>query len=183
VKLLVSASALALTGACTTLPPSMEVGAGGIQKITWSKGAETEAFRDPSGVCHTFARDTRAALQTLGNQVKACFEGALPEKAATSIPGKAVNVAWNRVPRERVAGVFAQATGQGTVAGRGGRWRSADRLFAIRGFFIYDADTCHVVVPDQPDYVGTLGHEFKHCVDGFFHDGHGDWLAHGDSGD
>jgi len=71
--------------------------------------------------------------------------------------------------------VFAEATGQGTINGKGGGWGSAHRLMSVRGFFKYHGNTCHVVVPDEPGYVGTLGHEFKHCVDGYFHDNSSEW--------
>lgn len=153
----------------------MEVSRGDVHKIAWTKGAEGKAFRDEHGICHTFSRDTKASLQDLGEQVKACFNGSLPEKLVKAPPVKSVKTAWNKVPRAQMATIYAQATNQGTIKGKGGGWMRTDRLFAIRGFFMYHADTCHVVVPDQPDYVSTLGHEFKHCVDGYFHDNQGEW--------
>jgi hypothetical protein len=173
--LILTAVLVACSAGCSTLPQSMSVNQGEVKKIAWTKGTEAEAFRDQNGVCHTFSRDLKASLQALGNQVKACFSGALPEKLTNATQVKSVNVVWNKVPRANVAGVYAEATGLGTVKGKGGGWTSADRLFAVRGFFMYDGSTCHVVVPDQSDYVSTLGHEFKHCVDGYFHDNQGGW--------
>jgi hypothetical protein len=153
----------------------MEAGRDDVKKIAWTKGSDAKAFRDEHGVCHMFSHDTRASLHELGEQVKACFNGSLQQKLLDRPQVKSVTTAWNRVPRAQMAGVYAQATGQGKIKGKGGGWKSADRLFAVRGFFMYRADTCHVVVPDQPDYISTLGHEFKHCVDGYFHDHHGEW--------
>jgi hypothetical protein len=164
---------------CSTLPQSMHANENDTQRIVWAKGSDAQAFRDQHGVCHMFARDTKAAFQVLGEQVKACFNGSLPEKSESMpLPARSVKVAWNKVSRAQMPGVYADATGQGTVKGKGGGWRSADRLFAVRGFFMQAGDTCHVVVPDQADYVSTLGHEFKHCVDGYFHDNLGQWHEH-----
>ena len=175
IKLMLIAAVIALAQGCSTLPRALEANAGDVQKIIWTKAAEASAFRDQNGVCHTFARDSKAALHDLGQQVKACFNGTLPEKLVTATEAKSVKVVWNKVPRAQMAGVYAEATGQGSIKGKGGGWKSAHRLFAVRGFFIYNADTCHVVVSDQPEYIGTLGHEFKHCVDGYFHDNMGEW--------
>ena len=153
----------------------MQVNASDVQQITWTKGSEVAAFRDQNGVCHTYSKDTRAGLPKLGEQVKACFSGSLPQKSVVATGAKSVSVAWNKVPRAEMAGVYSEVTGQGTIKGKRAGWRSADRLFAVRGFFKYHDNTCHVVVPDQPDYIGTLGHEFKHCIDGYFHDNAGEW--------
>lgn len=175
IKLMLIAAVVALAQGCTTLPRALEAGSGDVQKIVWTKSADAPAFRDQNGVCHTFARDSKAALTTLGDQVRACFDGTLPAKTVTQYDAKSVKVVWNKVPRAQMAGVYAEATGQGSIKGKGGGWKSADRLFAVRGFFIYNADTCHVVVADSAEYTGTLGHEFKHCVDGYFHNNMGEW--------
>jgi hypothetical protein len=175
IKLMLVTAVVALAQGCSTLPPALEANAGDVQKITWTKGSEADAFRDQLGVCHTFARDTKAALRGLGEQLKACFNGTLPEKLVHATEAKTVKVVWNKVPRAQMAGVYAEATGQGSIKGKGGGWKSADRLFAVRGFFINQGDQCHVVVADQPEYTSTLGHEFKHCTDGYFHDNLGEW--------
>jgi hypothetical protein len=177
IKLILIAAVVALAQGCSTLPHALEAGAGAgnVQKIVWTKAADASAFRDQNGVCHTFARDNKTALKDLGDQVRACFDGTLPQKPVTVSDAKSVKVVWNKVPRAQMAGVYAEATGQGSIKGKGGGWKSADRLFAVRGFFVYNADTCHVVVADQPEYTGTLGHEFKHCIDGYFHNNKGEW--------
>lgn len=175
IKLMLAAAVVALAQGCSTLPRALEAGSGNVQKIAWTKGADASAFRDQNGVCHTFARDAKVALKDLGDQVRACFDGTLPEKVVSAPSVKPVKVVWNKVPRAQMAGVYAEATGQGSIKGKGGGWKSADRLFAVRGFFMYVADTCHVVVDDKAEYTGTLGHEFKHCVDGYFHNHMGEW--------
>ena len=174
-KLSMLAAVIACASGCSSLPKSMEVSDSGVQKITWTKGSEATAFRDQNGVCHTYSIDVKATLEKLGEQVKACFNGSLPMKPAAITGVSSVNVAWNKVPRARIAGVYAEATGQGTIKGKGGGWGSAHKLFYVRGFFQYHGNTCHVVVPDGDDYVETLGHEFKHCIDGYFHDNGGEW--------
>jgi hypothetical protein len=175
IKLMLVAAIVALAQGCTTIPRALEADAGNVQRIVWTKSTDASAFRDQNGVCHTFARDTKIALQRLGDQVRACFDRTLPQKPVSASDEKSVKVVWNKVPRAQMAGVYAEATGRGAFKGKGGGWKSADRLFAVRGFFIYNGDTCHVVVADQAEYTGTLGHEFKHCVDGYFHDNVGEW--------
>ena len=80
IKLMLIAAVVALAQGCSTLPRALEANANDVQKIVWNKAADASAFRDQNGVCHTFARDTKAALHDLGQQVKACFNGTLPEK-------------------------------------------------------------------------------------------------------
>ena len=119
-------------------------------------------------------------MRALGAQVKACFEGSLPQMLAEKPDAKSVKVVWNKIPRDRIDALYIETQVQSAFLATSGRRKVAAPLLAVRGFFTYVADTCHVVVPDQSDYTGTLGHEFKHCVDGLFHNEHGEWLQ-GDS--
>ena len=73
---------LACAQMCVASPPAPN--GADVRKIAWNKGAAGMAFRDEHGVCHAFAHDTRAGLQMLGDQVKACFERSLPERTRPS---------------------------------------------------------------------------------------------------
>ena len=144
-----------------------------VQRITWTRGVELPAFRDQNGICHTFSRDNETAMHTLGQQVKACFDGTLPvvpTKASVPAP---VRVAWQKVPTAQIDDLFAAQAAQSVLhaAGR----RKAASVFAVHGFYVYRGDTCHVVVSEHAEHVRTLGHEFKHCIDGEFHDERGLW--------
>jgi hypothetical protein len=123
-----------------------------------------------------FSRDTKAALNGLGEQVKACFDGSLPHALTDKAEAKSVKVAWNKAPRDRLNDLYAQTMLHSAIIATSARRKSPAPQSAVRGFYTQVADTCHVTVPDQPGYEGTLGHEFKHCVDGLFHDEHGVWL-------
>jgi hypothetical protein len=169
------AALLACAQVCAAFPRAESEGRD-VHKIAWNKHVEGEAFRDEHGVCHAFARDTRAGLQTLGDQVKACFERALPERRVETPEAKSVKVAWNRAAPGRLDQLYAEsAERKNALYMTSARRRTAPPLLSVRGFFTQAGDTCHVVVPDLPDYVRTLGHESKHCVDGLFHDHHGEW--------
>ena len=109
--LMAVAALIACSAGCSTLPQSMAVNQSEVKKLTWTKGTDTDAFRDQNGICHTFSHDVKASLQALGTQVKACFNGSLPEKL-TNAQAKTFDVAWNKVPRAHVASVYAEATGR-----------------------------------------------------------------------
>jgi len=68
---------------------------------------------------------------------------------------------WNKVPRDRLNALYADTLSQNAILVTSARRKTAAPLMSVRGFFTYDADTCLVVVPDQPDYAGTLGHEVQ----------------------
>jgi hypothetical protein len=167
---------LACAQTCVASPPAPS--GADIQRIAWNRNTAGVAFRDEHGVCHAFARDTRAGLRALGDQVKACFERSLPERRVEKPEASSVKVVWNRASPDRVNDLYAQsAERKNALHMTSARRRIATPLMSVRGFFTQAGDTCQVVVPDLPDYVGTLGHEFKHCVDGLFHDQHGEWIV------
>jgi hypothetical protein len=76
------------------------------------------------------------------------------------------------VTAARIDELFAERTGQSVLHAAGRRKAS---VFAVRGFYVYRGDTCHVVVADHNDFLSTVGHEFKHCLDGEYHDERGLW--------
>jgi hypothetical protein len=162
---------LAVQG-CATLPHGVAP-AGEARQITWTRGVESAPFEDQNGVCHTFSRDTPAALQALGSQVKACFERALPVMATASARERGVKVMWQRVAVARIDALFAESASQSVLHAAGGR--KAATPFAVRGFYVQRDDACVVVVSDHAGYLVTLGHEFKHCIDGEYHDERGVW--------
>ena len=177
IELLAFAAAIACTQGCSAVPHAAEPESRDVQKIAWTKGHDAAAFRDQHGVCHMFSRDTKAALAGLGEQVKACFEGSLPQVRVDKPEAKSVKVAWNKMPGDRINHAYAQTMAESAlIMATSARRRSAAPQASVRGFFTHIAGVCHVVVPDQPGYAGTLGHEFKHCVDGLFHDEQGRWL-------
>ena len=167
------ATAVACAAGCGTLPAANALDSANVRKITWTRDFEGAAFRDQFGVCHTFSRDNEAALRALGSQVEACFEGSLPEVVVNAPALRSTRVLWTKAPAARVNDLYAEQAAQ-SVAALGARRKPAI-LFAVRGFYTFDSDTCHVIVSDHPDYARTLGHEFKHCVDGHFHDERGRW--------
>jgi hypothetical protein len=160
---------------CAATPPAVPAD-GGAQRIVWTRGIELPAFRDQDGTCHTFSRDSESAMHTLGRQVKACFEGSLPVvPTKASVIGQ-VKVAWQKVPAARIDELFNAEAAQSALHAAGRR-RTAS-VFSVRGFYTYRGDTCHVVVSDHVESIRTLGHEFKHCVDGDYHDERGIWKSH-----
>ena len=163
---------LAVLHGCAAAPRATEAVASDVREIKWTKGIDAEPFRDEHGVCHTFSHDHRGALSTLGAQVKACFERTLPIVAVGSSAVRGVKVTWQKVAGSRIDELFA-ASAQPAVFNAARRTRPA--MFAVRGFYEYRGDTCNVVVSDHDDHASTLGHEFKHCVDGEFHDERGVW--------
>ena len=40
----------------------------------------------------------------------------------------------------------------------------------LRGFYRMEKNVCHIYTSDTPEDLIVLGHEFKHCVDGKWHD-------------
>ena len=157
---------------CATAPSA--VGSGSeMQSITWTRGSELAAFRDPNGTCHTFSRDSEAAMHALGAQVKACFEGTLPVMPGNAAGGQRVKVVWQKVPSARIDDLFAADAARSAL--QAASRRKTASMFGVHGFYVYRGDTCHVVVSDHLEHVRTLGHEFKHCVDGEFHDERGVW--------
>jgi hypothetical protein len=159
---------------CASAPHGVAA-AGGMQHITWTRGLESEAFQDQHGVCHTFSRDSELAMRGLGSQVQACFERSLPVVTTNAPAPRGVKVAWEKVPAGEIDALFAE-TAQPSVLHAAGRTK-ASAMFAVRGFYVQRGDTCHVLVSDHADYLSTLGHEFKHCVDGDFHDARGVWRS------
>lgn len=159
---------------CATTPPAVRADAEA-QRITWTRGIELPAFRDQNGICHTFSRDNETAMHTLGQQVKACFEGALPVVPTRASVSGDVKVAWQKVSAERIDDLFSAQAAQ-SVLHAAGRRKTAS-VFSVHGFYAYRGDTCHVVVSDHAEHVRTLGHEFKHCLDGEFHDERGLWRS------
>src|SRR5688500_12656316 len=96
------AALLACAHASPASPPAADAYGRDVFKIAWNKNIVGEAFRDEHGVCHAFAHDTRAGLQALGEQVKACFERSLPEVRVEKLEAKSVKVAWNRAAPGRL---------------------------------------------------------------------------------
>jgi hypothetical protein len=158
---------------CAAAPRAREAaGTLDVERIMWTRGSEASAFRDQFGVCHVFSEDRQAALRTVGTQVKACFERSLPLVAVDAPAERIVKMTWQRVPASRIDELFAQTADTGFL--HAARRRKA-ALFSVNGFYEYHGDTCYVVVADHQEYLLTLGHEFKHCVDGDFHDDRGVW--------
>lgn len=142
-----------------------------VRVIAWTRGVEAPAFRDPGGVCRVFTHDTPEAMRALGAQVKACFDGTLPENDARAA-ASAVLVAWHRPSVMRVNELFVQTAAQTLQASASG---AGPLLRMVSGFYLQRGGRCHVVVSDRREYLPTLGHEFKHCIDGDFHDAQGRW--------
>ena len=157
---------------CATAPSAVHADAQ-VESITWTRGVDLPAFRDQVGTCHTFSRDSEAAMRDLGVQVKACFEGTLPVVPTRAAGAQRVKVVWQKVTSARIDDMFNAEAAQSVLhaAGR----RKAASVFSVHGFYVYRGDTCHVVVADHLEHARTLGHEFKHCVDGEFHDERGVW--------
>jgi hypothetical protein len=160
---------------CAATPLSHDSVALDARMVSWTRGADAQPFLDQHGVCHAFSHDHQGALRTLGTQVKACFEGTLPTVAVTAPSTNAVKVTWQQVPASRIDELFAE-TPDNRLLNAAGRRKAS--VFAVNGFYEVHGDTCYVVVADREDRVSTLGHEFKHCVDGDFHDERGVWRQH-----
>ena len=157
---------------CATTAPAVHT-EGETQRVVWTRGIELPPFRDQNGICHTFSRDNESAMHTLGQQVKACFEGTLPVVPTKASVTNPVKVTWQKVPAARIDELF-NADAAKSVLHAAGR-RKAASVFSVHGFYSYRGDTCQVVVSDHLEHVRTLGHEFKHCIDGEFHDERGIW--------
>lgn len=164
---------------CATLPEPAPSGASpGERTIAWIKEAPGAPFRDQHDVCHVYARDDRTALNALGAQIKACFERTLPRRQVEPTEVKSVRVAWKKLPPERVREAYtATVERAGALLATNAMRGTKPPLVTVRGFYTHVGAVCHVVVPDRAGYAGTLGHEFKHCLDGDFHDHYGNWLA------
>ena len=156
---------------CATAPADVPP-ASGAQQVTWTRGLDRTAFVDERGVCHTFSRDAQDGMRALGSQVQACFEGSLPVAAALQTSARRVKIAFQKTSAARIDDLFAEHAAQSMLQAAG---RRKAAVFAVRGFYAYRGDTCHVVVSDHADYLTTLGHEFKHCLDGEYHDERGVW--------
>lgn len=166
---------LALLQGCAGVPSASERAAAPVVRaIAWTRGVDAEPFRDQHGVCHTFAHDRESAFRTLGAQVQACFDGRLPVVAVTAPAAGAVRMTWRKVPASHIDELFSQSA-DASFLNAAGRRRAA--VFSVNGFYEYNGDTCYVTVADRDGYAATLGHEFKHCVDGEFHDERGAWRA------
>lgn len=163
---------LAALGGCSVAPRAPDSAAPDVREIKWTKGIDAAPFRDQHGVCHTFSQDHQGALSMLGEQLKACFERTLPTVAVPSPAGRGVKVSRQTVSGAHIDELFA-ASIPPTFLNAARRTRPA--IFAVRGFYEHRGDTCHVVVADHADNASTFGHEFKHCVDGEFHDERGRW--------
>jgi hypothetical protein len=166
--------ALALQG-CAGTPHAPEAGhAHDVRTIAWTRGVESAPYLDASGVCHTFSRDDAPALHALGAQVQACFDGSLPLAAGGDARAPAaVRVVREIVRPEDIDALFSRTADRSVLHAAGRRRHAA--LFSVRGFYEYRGDTCRIVVAARADIASTVGHEFKHCVDGEFHDERGVW--------
>lgn len=142
------------------------------QRVVWTKVERNDVnpFRDTAGACHVFSKDTRDSMWALGEQLRACFNGTLPTRAASS-SGVAVSMTWHRVPLDNMPGAIAEIMGYG---GRGRGWTSSN-LFDITGFYKVVGGVCHVLVGPELKWTRVLGHEGLHCFVGKFHDAHETW--------
>ena len=144
-----------------------------IRQIAWTRTRDAVPFRDGRGVCHVFSADTPEAMEDLGAQVKACFDRTLPASLAPVQEARSIKVAWQLVSVALIDALFALETAQGTPQAMASAKTAP--MFSVRGFYSTDRNVCRIIVSDRPDYLRTVGHEFKHCADGRFHDERGVW--------
>lgn len=167
-RVLVLLLALVFFAGCGSLPKWVNEGVNETVWISWHKNQEGVAFVS-DGACHVFSADSENGFYTLGPQIRACFDRTLPKGQPKSEGSKKIQVVWNRVSEKEIVRRHVE------IYGLGGK-NYARNLFYTTGFYFYAGGICHIVVPVDRSYEKTLGHEFKHCVDGRFHDRNHKWF-------
>ncbi|OGZ06691.1 MAG: hypothetical protein A3D65_02105 [Candidatus Lloydbacteria bacterium RIFCSPHIGHO2_02_FULL_50_13] len=135
--------------------------------VLWHKNVEGEAFVDGKGVCNAFAPNTPIGLEKLGEQVQACFYGKTPKKKSMAPSEQAsVLVSWQQIRTSDAPRLLKIIRPKDDTA-----YASPE---TIEGFFKKDQNgVCFVYV--ARDNFSILGHEVKHCFDGYFHAPVGYW--------
>ena len=149
---------------CATAPEWIKKEGKGPVMLAWHKGAELPGFVE-KGICHVFSRDENENdLVFFGEQVVKCLDGNLAEGRSTSV-----------VPVKKIMAYFADRTTvirrYVDINGLGDR-RDRDSLEETGGFFFWRDGICRI---NFNGYGRKVGHETKHCFDGFFHDNNWNW--------
>lgn len=134
--------------------------------ISWHKNVEGAATLD-GNVCHVYAPNTPIGLPELGRQVESCFYGEAARGRVSQDASLApVLVSWQQI-READAPRLYRLIWHNNLA----TYSNPD---SIKGFFRKDksGSPCFIYADRNHE---VLGHEAKHCFDGFYHAPYGYW--------
>ena len=84
--------------------------------------------------------------------------------ATTKFPTESGTVQWHKVTHSQMQ----EACTDGNIHSK--------ILFTVRACYRMENSVCHIYAEDGKEHLEELGHELKHCFDGYFHDSKGHWL-------
>lgn len=154
--------------------------------IKWHRTTGLPFVED--GVCHlVYLDDFRSTLDAdIMKQVRFCAEKGAAKKAGDPLVAGTQRVQlyevdtqehmWDKVidlyggtsPYHVMPPMCAYKSCMKSTVG----WSSGVFKYVIGGVYVKRENYCGIVLA----YDAAFGHEFKHCVDGLFHDNHGRWI-------